>query len=231
MALVRKMHWTELLRQDHLSLSPHVYQCLVNNVCLKEHLRTEHHFSRIRPVTWLIHSPGAPSPKGWTTGPLCPGRPMGFASLVQMKCCLWLLRQSAGEHSSLYNLIAFQTVWCPSEHSISSSCSLHTITSSNPLPAGGSTTQFDLGSMLLHIKRYLSAQFSFFLVWNQPSLPRLCSPQVVWPWAEPGTTWYSRFQVCTIIVLSALLPSQSSMNVKWELWGKGLVNWQSVEKC
>lgn len=79
-------------------------------------------------------------------------------------------------------------------------------------------------AMLLHIKRYLSAQFSFFLVWNQ-----LCSPQVVWPWAEPGTVWWSRFQVC-IIALSALLPSQSSVKVKWELWGKGLVNWQSEDK-
>lgn len=125
MALMSKMHWTELLRQEHLSLSPHVYQCLANNICLKEHLRTEHQFSKTRPTTWCIHSPGTPSPKGWATGSLRPGRPMGFTSLVQMRYSFWLLRQSAGEHSSFSNLIAFQTVWCPSEHSISSSCSLH----------------------------------------------------------------------------------------------------------
>ena len=80
------------------------------------------------------------------------------------------LTQSAEDRSSCCSLIAFQTVWGPSK-------SLSHHPAAAPAPTGSSTTQSDLGSMPLSIKRYFPARPSSFLVWNQPPSPRRCLSQ------------------------------------------------------
>lgn len=156
---------------------------------------------------------------------------MRFASLVQVRCSSWLLKECWGAFQPLQS-------YCLSERDAHQGISSHcptpspAATSSNPLPTGSSTTQFRVGSMLLHMKRCLPSQFSFSLVWNQLFLPRLCAPQVVWPQVKPGTTRSSEHQVPSLYT-RALSPTALPgwREGPMRMLRKRLVNCKSVDQC
>lgn len=169
-------------------------------------------------------------------GLLGSGRPMGLPHWFKMSCYFWLLKQSSEKHSSCCDSIAFQTVWCPSKHSISSPQQFPQLL----LVAIHYPRRLNnLIWLRLHAsvhKRCFPAWFSSFLVWNWPTLPRLCLSQMFSLIPNDLLRIRTWTQLCDLgqnlellgalspsfqihkIVFSALL--SASVKVKQELWGR-----------
>lgn len=192
-----------------ISVTSCLAQWLANNAFLKEHSEQ----------SFISQEQGSPlgeftplEPQVPKAGPLglWPGRPMGFVTASNesnVLKCFWLLKQSVEEQSSCCNLIAFQTVWCPSEHSSSSPCSHPSCHEQQQ-----SITHRQLNNLIwleLHASTHKKTLVCpvLLLPGVEPAiLLRLCSPQIIWPWAKPGITWYCEPQLPSLYN-SALWPT------------------------
>lgn len=145
------MCWTELPRAEALISASCLAQCLANSVCLIGAVENRASFIKNKAHHLVSHSTGAPVPRSWVTGSLWSVDPWGCLAgsnellLLALKTVLRTI-PAAVIQLHFRQCDAHQSI--PSHHPAASPA----VASSNPLPSGSSTTQFDLGSMPLCIK-------------------------------------------------------------------------------